>query len=126
MFCNCAQEGRIAQLPEPTTQLPRAKPLPKPREPTKWEVFAQRKGITKRKRGKEVWDEEAGDYKRRFGYKRAGDESELPIIEAAASDQASACVPQVLSQGPDPYYPLTLRVWPGNLQMVGQRSEHCL
>ncbi|CAK0734961.1 hypothetical protein CVIRNUC_000508 [Coccomyxa viridis] len=80
-------EGRIAQLPEPTTQLPRAKPLPKPREPTKWEVFAQRKGITKRKRGKEVWDEEAGDYKRRFGYKRAGDESELPIIEAAASDQ---------------------------------------
>ena len=53
-------------------------------------MFAQRKGITKRKRGKEVWDEEAGDYKRRFGYKRAGDESEMPIIEAAASDQASA------------------------------------
>ena len=55
-------------------------------------MFAQRKGITKRKRGKEVWDEEAGDYKRRFGYKRAGDELEMPIIEAAASDQASAPV----------------------------------
>lgn len=46
--------GRIAQLPPPSTPLPRAKPLPKPREPTKWEAFAQRKGIVKRKRGKEV------------------------------------------------------------------------
>ena len=81
------QEGRVAELPEPTTQLPRAKPLPKPRAPTKWEVFAQRKGITKHKRSKDVWDEEAGEYKRRFGYKRAGDESEVPIIEASASDQ---------------------------------------
>lgn len=77
----------MAELPEPTTQLPRAKPLPKPRAPTKWEVFAQRKGITKHKRSKDVWDEEAGEYKRRFGYKRAGDESEVPIIEASAGDQ---------------------------------------
>ena len=77
----------MAELPEPTTQLPRGKPLPKPRAPTKWEIFAQRKGITKHKRSKDVWDEEAGEYKRRFGYKRAGDESEVPIIEASASDQ---------------------------------------
>ncbi len=85
---DCAQEGRVAELPAPTTQLPRAKPLPKPREPTKWEQFAQRKGIIKHKRSKDVWDDEAGEYKRRFGYKRAGDESEVPIIEAHASDQA--------------------------------------
>lgn len=78
----------MAELPEPKTQLPRAKPLPKPRDPTKWEAFAQRKGIVKHKRSKEVWDEEAGEYKRRFGYQRAGDESEVPIIEAAAGDQA--------------------------------------
>ncbi len=84
------QEGRVAELPEPTTQLPRAKPLPKPRAPTKWEIFAQRKGITKHKRSKDVWDEEAGEYKRRFGYKRAGDESEVPIIEASASDQVGS------------------------------------
>ncbi len=80
----------MAELPEPTTQLPRGKPLPKPRAPTKWEIFAQRKGITKHKRSKDVWDEEAGEYKRRFGYKRAGDESEVPIIEASASDQVGS------------------------------------
>ncbi|KAK9916893.1 hypothetical protein WJX75_008410 [Coccomyxa subellipsoidea] len=82
-----ALEGRIAHLPEPTTALPRAKPLPRPRAPTKWEQFAQRKGIVKKKRSKEVWDEESGEYRRRFGYKRAGDESEVPIIEASADDK---------------------------------------
>lgn len=87
----------MADLPDPITALPRAKPLPKPREPTKWELFAQRKGITKRKRSKEVWDEEAGEYKRRFGYKRAGDESEVPIIEAHASDQARQSIPNISS-----------------------------
>jgi regulator of ribosome biosynthesis len=78
--------GRIAHLPKPTTPLPRAKPLPAPREPTKWEAFAQRKGIVKRKRGREVFDEEAGEYRRRHGYKRAGDEADVPIIEASTSD----------------------------------------
>lgn len=81
------QVGRIAHLPAPKTPLPRAKPLPKPRAQTKWEQFAQRKGIVKKKRSKEVWDEEAGEYRRRFGYKRAGDESEVPIIEATADDK---------------------------------------
>ena len=36
-----APVGRIAHLPAPTTVLPREKPIPKPRPPTKWEVFAQ-------------------------------------------------------------------------------------
>jgi len=62
-----ADVGRVAQLPPPTTVLPRAKPIPKPREPTKWEKFAQQKGITKHKRSREVWDEESQDFKRRFG-----------------------------------------------------------
>lgn len=34
----------------------------------------------------QVFDEEAGEYRRRHGYKRAGDEAEVPIIEASASD----------------------------------------
>ena len=42
-----AAVGRIASLPPPTTVLPREKPVPKPRPPTKWEVFAQKKGIVK-------------------------------------------------------------------------------
>ena len=85
------QVGRVAHLPTPTTPLPRAKPVPKPRAPTKWEAFAQRKGIVKRKRSREVFDEEAGEHRRRFGYKRAGDESEVPIIEASAADAVRSC-----------------------------------
>lgn len=44
-----APVGRIAHLPAPATVLPREKPIPKPRPPTKWEVFAQvRRGATPR------------------------------------------------------------------------------
>ena len=80
------QVGRIAQLPEPSTILPREKPLPKPRPPTKWEIFAQRKGITKRKRGGLEWDENSQEWKRRFGYKKANDDNDIPIIEARGDE----------------------------------------
>ena len=79
--------GRVAQLPPPSTPLPRAKPLPKPRAPTKWELFAQRKGIQKQKRSKLVLDEGSGEWRRRYGYKKANDPDEVPIIEASAGDQ---------------------------------------
>ena len=36
-----APVGRMARRPPPTTVLPREKPAPKPRPPTKWEQFAQ-------------------------------------------------------------------------------------
>lgn len=36
-----APVGRVASLPAPTTVLPREKPIPKPKPPTKWEIFAQ-------------------------------------------------------------------------------------
>lgn len=49
--------GRLAMLPDPTMRLPREKPLPKPRELTKWEKFAQKKGIVKKKRSKLQYDE---------------------------------------------------------------------
>eukprot|EP00878_Enallax_costatus_P029337 GHUV01031798.1.p1 GENE.GHUV01031798.1~~GHUV01031798.1.p1 ORF type:complete len:185 (+),score=38.57 GHUV01031798.1:86-640(+) len=35
------QGGRLAQLPAPTTVLPREKPIPKPKPLTKWQKFAQ-------------------------------------------------------------------------------------
>jgi hypothetical protein len=85
-----ADVGRVAQLPPPTTVLPRAKPIPKPREPTKWEKFAQQKGITKHKRSREVWDEESQDFKRRFGFKGVKDDQPA-IMDAKPSDQVSAC-----------------------------------
>ena len=91
--------GRMAQLPAPTTVLPRAKPLPKPRAPTKWEVFAQRKGIQKRKRSKEVWDEGAGELKRRHGYQRANDPEAVPILEAKSTDKVCRRARQIPRRG---------------------------
>ena len=85
-----ADVGRVAQLPPPTTALPRAKPIPKPREPTKWEKFAQQKGITKHKRSREVWDEETQDFKRRFGFKGVKDD-QVAVMDAKPTDQVSAC-----------------------------------
>ncbi|KAI5640864.1 hypothetical protein M9H77_00166 [Catharanthus roseus] len=60
-------DGPIVQLPPPTTKLPRAKPLPKPKPPTRWELFAQKKGL---------------HLKRRHGYDRVNDDKDVPIIEA--------------------------------------------
>ncbi|KAF9232163.1 ribosome biogenesis regulatory protein-domain-containing protein [Melanogaster broomeanus] len=60
-------DGPLAQLPPPTTQLPRAKPLPKPKPPTKWERFAAAKGIQKTRREKKVWDEEKQEWVDRWG-----------------------------------------------------------
>ncbi|KAL1743717.1 ribosome biogenesis regulatory protein-domain-containing protein [Schizophyllum fasciatum] len=60
-------DGPIAQLPAPVTQLPRAKPLPKPKAPTKWEAFAAAKGIQKRRKEKKVWDEERQEWVNSWG-----------------------------------------------------------
>jgi regulator of ribosome biosynthesis len=81
------QGGRLATLPRQTTILPREKPLPKPKPMTKWEKFAQQKGIVKRKRSKVTFDEASGEWKRRHGYGRAADEMDTPIIEAKATDK---------------------------------------
>eukprot|EP00126_Sphaerothecum_destruens_P001683 Sdes_comp15093_c0_seq1m3889 len=62
------EDAVVAHLPAPTTALPREKSVPKPKPPTKWEVFAKAKGIVKRKRERMVYDEAQGEYKPRFGY----------------------------------------------------------
>jgi regulator of ribosome biosynthesis len=59
--------------------LPRFKPLPTPKQPTKWELFARKKGIGKyntalgsseaERRKKLVYDEATGDWVPRWGYK---------------------------------------------------------
>jgi regulator of ribosome biosynthesis len=48
----------VIKLPPGTTRLPRAKPVPKAKELTKWEKYAKEKGITKRKKANAEWDEE--------------------------------------------------------------------
>lgn len=79
--------GRLARLPAATTQLPREKPVPKVKALTKWQQFAQKKGIVKRKRSKLVFDDDAGEWKRRHGYKKANDDAAVPIIEAKPGDE---------------------------------------
>jgi len=84
-----SQDGPLAQLPPPTTVLPRAKPLPKPKPPTKWEKFAAAKGIQKQRREKKVWDEEKQEFRDRWG--RAGKNKELEeqwLVEVSASAPA--------------------------------------
>lgn len=75
------EEAIVAKLPDPGTPLPREKPPPKPKPPTKWEEFAKLKGIQKKKKTNLVWDENAKEWRRRWGYKRAKDDTKEWLIE---------------------------------------------
>lgn len=79
------EEAIVARLPEATTRLPREKPPPKPRPPTRWEQFAKLKGIQKKKKTNLVWDETAKEWRRRWGYKRANDDTKAWVIEVPES-----------------------------------------
>lgn len=71
-----SSEGPLAQLPPPTTHLPRTKPLPKPKPPTKWERFARAKGIQSQRRDKKIWDDERQSWVPRWGWKGKNREAE--------------------------------------------------
>ena len=77
----------MVELPKPTTLMPRFKPLPQPKPLTRWEKFAKDKGIVKRKRSKYAFDDNTGEFKRRYGYDRVNDMNDVAIIEAKASDK---------------------------------------
>lgn len=59
--------GKLADMPEPSFQLPREKPIPKVRAMTKWKKFAQEKGIQKKRRDRLVYDEAMDDFVPRYG-----------------------------------------------------------
>jgi len=54
---------------------------PNPKPLTKWQKFAQGKGIVKHKKSKFVWDEAKKQWGRRYGFKKANDESKDWVIE---------------------------------------------
>ncbi|XP_022987784.1 ribosome biogenesis regulatory protein homolog [Cucurbita maxima] len=81
------RDGPLVKLSQPKTKLPREKPLPKPKAPTKWELFAKKRGIKNRKKDKILYDEQTQTWKRRHGYDRANDEENIPIIEAKMTDE---------------------------------------
>ena len=95
--------GRFVQLPRGTTSFPRTKPLPLQEKPmTKWEKFAKEKGIKKRKRSKNVFDEQTDDLRRRrHGKDRAGDANKIIIMDGKLSEKAGTSVvrPRTRSQG---------------------------
>jgi regulator of ribosome biosynthesis len=67
-------DGTFVELPLASMALPRSKPLPEARakEKTRWERFAERKGIPKRgKRTSHVYDETSKEYLPRHGSKSA-------------------------------------------------------
>ncbi|CAF1363409.1 unnamed protein product [Adineta steineri] len=75
----------VAKLPDAKTIVPREKPVPKPKPLTKWQKFAQSKGIVKQKKSKFVWDEQKKEWGRRYGYKKANDESKVWLMEVPTS-----------------------------------------
>jgi len=52
----------MLQLPPPRFRLPREKKIPEAKSQTKWEKFAESKGIQKRKRSRMVFDEDKDEY----------------------------------------------------------------
>jgi len=57
-------------LPTPNIPLPREKSIPAEKAPTKWELFAKKKGIKgKTREGKMVYDEASGEWVPKWGYK---------------------------------------------------------
>jgi hypothetical protein len=64
-------------LPGPAYHLPREKSVPKEKEKSKWEKFADKKGIKPKQRdGKMVFDEASGEWKPKYGYKGKDDGKE--------------------------------------------------
>ncbi|XP_074056714.1 ribosome biogenesis regulatory protein homolog [Macrotis lagotis] len=84
------EEAVVAKLPEPGLRLPREKPLPGPRPLTRWQRFARLKGIRPRKKSSLVWDEATGQWRRRWGYRRARDDTKDWLIEVPATADPDA------------------------------------
>ena len=72
-------DGVLLTLPAAATQLPREKPVPQPKPPTKWERFAAKKGIrpkTREQRQNLTFDQESGEWRRKWGYQGLNKKSE--------------------------------------------------
>lgn len=75
-----ADDGALQiTLPTPETHLPREKHVPKEKEKTKWERFAEKKGIKPKKRdGKLKFDETKKDWVSKYGYKPGSGKDDGP------------------------------------------------
>ena len=101
-------DGPLAQLPPPTMQLPRAKPLPKPKPPTKWEQFAKAKGIQKTRRDKKVWDEEKQEWVNRWGWKGANKDKEVQWLTEVRANAGTSVFDAIAARMPSTDRPRAL------------------
>ncbi|KAH3766860.1 ribosome biogenesis regulatory protein [Pelomyxa schiedti] len=60
-------DGVVVKLPKPTTVLPREKPEPLAKIPTRWELFARKKGIQQKKKAGRVWNPETHSWRPSWG-----------------------------------------------------------
>eukprot|EP01133_Synstelium_polycarpum_P006512 gene6512-7542_t len=81
------EEGAMACLTKGLTPLPRERSLPESKPKTRWEAFADTKGIKKRKKNKMEWDEKHKEYRPTRGAFKANDTEDVPWIEAKAGDK---------------------------------------
>ncbi|KAM7542542.1 hypothetical protein Aperf_G00000013541 [Anoplocephala perfoliata] len=72
---------QVSILPEPLFRLPREKPAPRKREMTRWERFAQMKGIRKKKKSRKIWDEVTQSWKPRWGKDRVDSVKDKWVLE---------------------------------------------
>ncbi|KAL2427082.1 hypothetical protein ABEF95_008103 [Exophiala dermatitidis] len=94
-------DGLVMSLPTPTNPLPRWKPLPKPKAPTKWELFARKKGIGKyggslkggaaleERKKNLVYDEEKGEWVKKWGFKGKNKQGENDWLVELDDDKIS-------------------------------------
>lgn len=75
--------------------MPRMYPLPKPKPKTRWQLFAEARGIKKHKRSRMVFDKTTNDWVPRWGYKsiKKRPAHKSPIVEVKDSDYAQGIDP---------------------------------
>jgi regulator of ribosome biosynthesis len=72
------EAGTFCVIPRSVKNLlPRQKPIPTEKHKTRWERFAEKKGIKKRKKKRVEFNEEFQDYRPVYGYKNQGKPKDL-------------------------------------------------
>ena len=78
----------LVELPTPSILFPRFRTLPEKPIMTRWEEFAKKKGIKKKKkRSRMVWSEEVKDWVPRYGGKSIKSIKNKLVRKSLASDR---------------------------------------
>ena len=106
------EEALCIKLPPCSHQLPREKPVPKPKPPTRWEAYAKSKGIDRKsnkskggeegKAGRLVWNDKFREWLPKFGYKKAKAEQLEGMCRSRPGDAPAAPFPPAPEGVPGP------------------------